>query len=494
MSETSENNGLLVSGLKRKNENVAEEQHLEAAIKRVALDEEELGKDCTTVVDGEKEEEAHETADIPPIPATIATTTEDNINLRMLCLVRDASLIVGPKGETISKVKSDTDTRINVSENIRGVPERVVYFRGTCENVAKAFGKVARILSGTTLPNSFSSSSSSLTSSASSSSSSSSVTLADEAAAEEDTTKKEQDPETVSEDKDIANTIPITVHLLIPHHLMGYIIGKHGSRLKEIEELSAAKLSASPYQLLPSNDRILKVIGVADALHIATFYIAQTMATFKDNLRNKKTVFYQPGPMYSVLNNNKNNYNSNHHHQQLQHNYYQNSNGSNSNVNGYRNNRRISTRVPMYMMVPPNEINNNDNNNHQLGYVYTPETAANATSFVPNFQIPNVRIVETSTTTSSSSPLYNLQTSQLLQQEIYIDENFVGNIIGREGKHINSIKETTGCSIFIEGPTKGATERKLIIKGTPMGSQAAIMLISNKIELDRNNSQRHNSN
>lgn len=491
MSETSENNGLLVSGLKRKSDNVAEEQHLEAAIKRVALDEDELSKDSTTVVD--EAQNLQESADLPAVPETSVTITEDNVNLRMLCLVRDASLIVGPKGETISKVKSETDTRINVSENIRGVPERVVYFRGTCENVAKAFGKVARILSGASLPNS---SSSSLASSASSSSSSSSVTLGDEEPAnadvdadEEKVTEKEQVAEPVSEDKDIANTIPITIHLLIPHHLMGYIIGKHGSRLKEIEELSAAKLSASPYQLLPSNDRILKVTGVADALHIATFYVAQTMTNFKDNLRNKKTIFYQPGPMYSVLNKTNNNYN---HHQN---NYYQNNNGSNNSINGYRSNRRISTRVPMYMMVPPNEMNgNNDNNGHQLGYVYTPEAAANATSFVPNFQIPNVRIVETSTTISPSSSSYNLQSSQLLQQEIYVDENFVGNIIGREGKHINSIKETTGCSIFIEGPTKGAKERKLTIKGTPMGSQAAIMLISNKIELDRNNSQRHNSN
>lgn len=485
MSETSESNGLLVSGLKRKSDNVAEEQHLEAAIKRVALDEEELSKDSTTVVD--EEQDAHVSADPPTVPETSVTITEDNVNLRMLCLVRDASLIVGPKGETISKVKSETETRINVSENIRGVPERVVYFRGTCENVAKAFGKVARILSGATFSNS---SSSSLASSASSSSSSSSVTLGEEPAEEEkEITEKEQGTEHVSEDKDVANTIPITIHLLIPHHLMGYVIGKHGSRLKEIEELSAAKLSASPYQLLPSNDRILKVTGVADALHIATFYVAQTMTNFKDNLRNKKTIFYQPGPMYSVLNKTNNNYN---HHQ---HNYYQNNNGSNNNINGYCNNRRISTRVPMYMMVPPNEMNNNnDNNGHQLGYVYTPEAAANATSFVPNFQIPNVRIVETSTTISPSSSSYSLQSSQLLQQEIYIDENYVGNIIGREGKHINSIKETTGCSIFIEGPIKGAKERKLTIKGTPMGSQAAIMLISNKIELDRNNSQRHNSN
>ncbi|SMN22884.1 similar to Saccharomyces cerevisiae YBR233W PBP2 RNA binding protein with similarity to mammalian heterogeneous nuclear RNP K protein [Maudiozyma saulgeensis] len=428
METTIESSSLLVSGLKRKSENVGEEPHLEAAIKRVALNEEDITKDNTSVKT--EEDEVSESS------RNSSNNNPDHVNLRMLCLVRDASLIVGPKGETISRIKNETSTRINVSENIRGVPERVVYFRGSCEDIAKAFGKVSRILSGATLR-------------------------------EEQENNETQEDSSEDQDKDIENTIPITVHLLIPHHLMGYVIGKHGSRLKEIEELSAARLSASPYQLLPSNDRILKVTGVADALHIATFYIAQTMTNFKDNLRNKKTIFYQPGPMYSVLG--KNNH------------YHNNSNNSNSSNNSYRNRNGISSRGPMYMMVPL-PLNNGPNN--QSGAVYTPETAANATSFVPTLQIPNVRVVEIPP--QSQQPL--------VQQDVYIDENFVGNIIGKEGKHINSIKETTGCSIFIEGPIKGAKERKLTIKGTPMGSQAAIMLISNKIELDKNNSNRHNSN
>ncbi|CAB4257225.1 similar to Saccharomyces cerevisiae YBR233W PBP2 RNA binding protein with similarity to mammalian heterogeneous nuclear RNP K protein [Maudiozyma barnettii] len=428
METTIESPSLLVSGLKRKSENAGEEPHLEAAIKRVALNEEDIVKDNITSLKTEDDE----TSD----GSRSSSNNSDLVNLRMLCLVREASLIVGSKGETISRIKNETSTRINVSENIKGVPERVVYFRGSCENVAKAFGKVSRILSGAML--------------------------------QEEKENKDIPKKSAEEgDKDIENTIPITVHLLIPHHLMGYVIGKHGSRLKEIEELSAARLSASPYQLLPSNDRILKVTGVADALHIATFYVAQTMTNFKDNLRNKKTVFYQPGPLYSVLG--KNNH------------YHNHNNNSNINNNGYRNRNGLSFRGPMYVMVPQSLANGPNN---QPGAVYTPETAANAKSFIPTLQIPNVRVVE----------IPPQPQQPLLQQDVYIDENFVGNIIGKEGKHINSIKETTGCSIFIEGPTKGAKERKLTIKGTPMGSQAAIMLISNKIDLDRNNSNSNSSN
>ena len=162
---------------------------------------------------------------------------------------------------------------------------------------------------------------------------------------------------------------------------------------------------------------------------------------------------------------------------------------------------RIVTKAPVYKTVvhrveaseKPRVITIRRHHHHHQGtipspgpmgiipgsVVYTPETVANAMSFVPNYTIPNVHIVERP---------FTAQPMAIVQQEIYIDENYVGNIIGREGRHINSIKRTTGCSIYIDPPVEGSRERKLTIKGTAMGSQAAIMLISNKIELDRANS------
>lgn len=84
--------------------------------------------------------------------------------------------------------------------------------------------------------------------------------------------------------------------------------------------------------------------------------------------------------------------------------------------------------------------------------------------------------------------IWKIQIS-LIQQEVYIDDNYVGNVIGKGGKHINSIKETTGCSIQIDDHVEGCSERKILIRGTPIGSQTAILLINNKIEMDRRNKQ-----
>lgn len=67
------------------------------------------------------------------------------------------------------------------------------------------------------------------------------------------------------------------MRLLIPHILIGSIIGKAGVRIREIQEASNAKLNASDTMLPNSGERSLVVLGVADAVHIAVYYVAQTL-------------------------------------------------------------------------------------------------------------------------------------------------------------------------------------------------------------------------
>ncbi|SCW00542.1 LAFE_0C06480g1_1 [Lachancea fermentati] len=367
--------------LKRKKED-CQEEFLEAEIKRVALDD--------------TEEAANSNEE-----------TKDYIHLRMLCLVKQASMVVGPGGEKISKMKSETNTRINVSDNIRGVPERVIFIRGRCEDVAKVFGMVVRAIN-------------------------------DE-----------------KDEKSNENSASIAINLLIPHHMMGCVIGRQGSRLREIEELSAAKLIAGPQTLPMSNDRILCITGVADAIHIATYYVGQTILNHKSTFASKKCIFYQPNLLHSVL---VNSYGVSFQHQQ-QHQYHP----------GEKNKKRLQR------VAPPSDF----------GYGFT--SVSPHAAFTSPLPVNNVRIADGIATATMPATI----TSQLslIQQEIYIDDNFVGNVIGKGGRHINSIKETTGCSIQIDDPIEGRTERKIVIRGTPIGSQTAILLINNKIEIDRRNKE-----
>ncbi|KAM3159725.1 PBP2-like protein [Lachancea thermotolerans] len=378
---TSEKNEELTNSpnvLKRKKEDCQEEL-LEAEIKRVALDDTEETNDPGNEIN------------------------KDYIHLRMLCLVKQASMIVGPGGEKISRMKEETNTRINVSDNIRGVPERVIFIRGRCEDVAKVFGMVVRAING----------------------------------------------ETDGESSEQSATL--TLNILIPHHMMGCVIGRQGSRLREIEELSAAKLMAGPQTLPMSNDRILCVSGVADAIHIATYYVGQTILNHKATFASKKCIFYLPSLLHSVL---VNSYGVSLQHQQ-QHQYRPGENGK--------------KRLHRYSASP------------DFGYAYPGVPSA------PHMAVHNVRVADT-LAAATIPPALAPQLS-LIQQEVYIDDNYVGNVIGKGGKHINSIKETTGCSIQIDDHVEGCSERKILIRGTPIGSQTAILLINNKIEMDRRNKQ-----
>lgn len=72
-----------------------------------------------------------------------------------------------------------------------------------------------------------------------------------------------------------SKTYPL--RLLIPHILIGSIIGKGGARIREIQEASGARLNASDSCLPMSSERSLVVMGVADAVHIATYYVGSTL-------------------------------------------------------------------------------------------------------------------------------------------------------------------------------------------------------------------------
>lgn len=485
-----------LSGLKRKNENGNDEEQIEAGIKRVALEEDEYTPALNDKYKDVKKNHSHETNREVGSSDSKESLQEDFenfsdkieeirdgpnanfVHIRMLCPMKEASIIVGPKGETIQYIKNSTSTKINVSANLRDVPERVIYVRGPIKNVSNAYKLIsAHLIEETVNKNSHTNSDS------------------EETSMPEIETKLKAnlttDGQARRRSKDKTNLgIKHTtmVHVLIPHHLMGYVIGKNGSSLKEIEEMSKSSLRASPYQLLPSNDRLLRVSGTSESIGIVIERVGQIFNNNKEKYKHRKTIFYQPAPIYSVLGNPA----------LLPHNKSINSFSIPGNAsNSFRNdtlpveeptlnmifpplNMPHSFSLPMQIPIQPGFTPQVYNNNFpvDINSIYTPESVAKATSFIPNVNIPNVKIF--------TSPMVNQQIN-FVKQEIFIDENYVGHIIGKAGKHINSIKESTGCSIIFDKPNKNVDQRKVIIEGTGMGIQAAIMLINNKIATDMAN-------
>lgn len=169
------------------------------------------------------------------------------LEMRMYCSFREAGTIVGKKGETITRLRVKAEVSIQLSDNIQALPERIVTVRGRSENVAKAFGLITRVLL--------------------------------------------EEPE---DEPALATSQQYDFKLLVPNAIIGYVIGKLGMRFREIEEKLAAKLKAAEQPLTDSTDRVLQISGVADAIHIATYYVSQVLILFADVLNKNKVVLYDP--------------------------------------------------------------------------------------------------------------------------------------------------------------------------------------------------------
>lgn len=73
---------------------------------------------------------------------------------------------------------------------------------------------------------------------------------------------------------------------------MGSVIGKQGSKIKEIQEASGARLTAGEAMLPGSTERVLSISGVADAVHIAVYYVGTILLEHQD--RNANNLPYRP--------------------------------------------------------------------------------------------------------------------------------------------------------------------------------------------------------
>ncbi|CAI7589119.1 unnamed protein product [Penicillium palitans] len=152
------------------------------------------------------------------------------VHIRAVISSPEAATVIGKGGENVSQIRRLSGAKCTVSDYSRGAVERILTVSGPQDAAAKAFGLIIRTLNNEPL----------------------------EAAS-------------------TAQSKTYPLRLLIPHILIGSIIGKGGSRIREIQEASGARLNASDACLPLSTERSLVILGVADAVHIATYYVAVTL-------------------------------------------------------------------------------------------------------------------------------------------------------------------------------------------------------------------------
>lgn len=267
-----------------------------------------------------------------------------------------------------------------------------------------------------------------------------------------------------------SKTYPL--RLLIPHILIGSIIGKSGVRIREIQEASGARLNASDACLPLSTERSLVVLGVADAVHIATYYIAVTLV---EQLTERFG-----GPAASA--------------------YATRSGGPAGVVPG-------GMQVVPYVPQPaggqyghPESYRRHNTQPPQQGRPYPPHGQHHAQP--QPYGQPNAYASSPRQPSYGSQPLQagytpapqaggphgqahpqpmSAMPGQPITQQIFIPNDMVGAIIGKGGAKINEIRHLSGSVIKINEPQDNSNERLVTITGTQECNQMALYMLYSRL-------------
>ncbi|XP_036707454.1 poly(rC)-binding protein 3 isoform X14 [Balaenoptera musculus] len=142
------------------------------------------------------------------------------LTIRLLMHGKEVGSIIGKKGETVKKMREESGARINISEG--NCPERIVTITGPTDAIFKAFAMIAY--------------------------------------------KFEEDIINCMSNSPATSKPPVTLRLVVPASQCGSLIGKGGSKIKEIRESTGAQVQVAGDMLPNSTERAVTISGTPDAI------------------------------------------------------------------------------------------------------------------------------------------------------------------------------------------------------------------------------------
>ncbi|WVF69154.1 hypothetical protein IAT40_003929 [Kwoniella sp. CBS 6097] len=329
-------------------------------------------------------------------PAPASEHDEHPLSLRSLVSTKEAGIIIGKAGATIASIRNLSGVKAGVSKVVPGVQDRVFSVSGDVEQVATAYGEVARLLLETPLSDS------------------------------------SLPPPPVGSFT--------SIRLLISHNLMGTVIGRSGLKIKQIQDLSGARMVASKEMLPQSTERVVEVQGAVDAIKTAVQEIAKCLA--EDSDRGAGTVLYHPGA------------------------------AGDAGV--------LAGGLGAQAVTGP------------TGGIRRTSVAAGFGGF-PGGERRGSAVARASISgpaggerRQSEAPPLNMNDPNMRTQNISIPSDMVGCIIGRGGSKITEIRRLSGSRISIaKVPHDETGERMFTIQGTAEATERALMLLYSQLESEK---------
>ncbi|XP_056314990.1 poly(rC)-binding protein 3 isoform X8 [Danio aesculapii] len=142
------------------------------------------------------------------------------LTIRLLMHGKEVGSIIGKKGETVKKMREESSARINISEG--NCPERIVTITGPTDAIFKAFAMIAY--------------------------------------------KFEEDIINSMSNSQATSKPPVTLRLVVPASQCGSLIGKGGSKIKEMRESTGAQVQVAGDMLPNSTERAVTISGTPEAI------------------------------------------------------------------------------------------------------------------------------------------------------------------------------------------------------------------------------------
>ncbi|XP_036425443.1 poly(rC)-binding protein 3-like isoform X4 [Colossoma macropomum] len=314
------------------------------------------------------------------------------LTIRLLMHGKEVGSIIGKKGETVKKMREESSARINISEG--NCPERIVTITGPTDAIFKAFAMIAY--------------------------------------------KFEEDIINSMSNSQATSKPPVTLRLVVPASQCGSLIGKGGSKIKEMRESTGAQVQVAGDMLPNSTERAVTISGTPDAIIQC---VKQICVVMLESPPKGATIPYRPKPASAPV---------------------------------IFSGAQTYTIQGQYAIPHPDQLTKL----HQLAMQQTPFTSLGQTT--PAF--PGT-ITPMSSFYLSVSPSFHCSTgvdasSQASTHELTIPNDLIGCIIGRQGTKINEIRQMSGAQIKIANAMEGSSDRQITITGTPANISLAQYLIN----------------
>uniref|UniRef100_A0A8C4E2C2 Poly(rC) binding protein 3 n=1 Tax=Dicentrarchus labrax TaxID=13489 RepID=A0A8C4E2C2_DICLA len=273
-------------------------------------------------------------------------------------------------GKEVGSIIGKSGARINISEG--NCPERIVTITGPTDTIFKAFAMIAY--------------------------------------------KFEEDIINSMSNSPATSKPPVTLRLVVPASQCGSLIGKGGSKIKEMRESTGAQVQVAGDMLPNSTERAVTISGTPEAIIQC---VKQICVVMLESPPKGATIPYRPKPASTPV---------------------------------------IFSGGQAYTIQGQYAIPHPDLTKlHQLAMQQTPFTPLGQTT--PAF--PGL---------DASPPAST--------HELTIPNDLIGCIIGRQGTKINEIRQMSGAQIKIANAMEGSSERQITITGTPANISLAQYLIN----------------